>query len=273
MITLVNFADSKFRTKQKWNTFTGRYIGGFDQIFEYSPADLEDDLLLKNKQILQYEKGYGNYFWKSYIINKALERINNDDYLFYADSGSIFIRNIAPLILKMNNFNQSILVFHLPHIQKQWTKRDTFILMDCDTLEFYEKPQILAGYILIKKNPTSIEFIKEFHKYSSDYRIISDHPNVLGYDNYPGFIEHRHDQSIFSLLCKKYKLKSLPDPSDYGFLIKQYTNNQEYLFDQNIIDEIKDEKNVFLLSNRKVPPLIYLLKYYLKVFLSNLKLY
>mgnify|MGYP000029363113 CR=1 FL=1 len=26
--------------------------------------------------------------------------------------------------------------------------------------------------------------------------------------NYPGFLENRHDQSVYSLLCKKYNLKS-----------------------------------------------------------------
>ena len=42
--------------------------------------------------------------------------------------------------------------------------------------------------------------------YACDARIITDMPNVCGKQNYRGFIEHRHDQSIFSLLTKKYQV-------------------------------------------------------------------
>ena len=39
-----------------------------------------------------------------------------------------------------------------------------------------------------------------------DKRIITDDPNEPGVENYPDFKEHRHDQSILSLLVKKFGL-------------------------------------------------------------------
>ena len=42
--------------------------------------------------------------------------------------------------------------------------------------------------------------------YAQDKRIITDDDNEMGVDNYEGFRDHRHDQSILSLLVKKYGL-------------------------------------------------------------------
>ena len=44
------------------------------------------------------------------------------------------------------------------------------------------------------------------YNYACTYHNIDDTPSII--PNYPNFKEHRHDQSIFSLLTKKYNLFS-----------------------------------------------------------------
>ena len=39
---------------------------------------------------------------------------------------------------------------------------------------------------------------------------------TMGLPNYEGFIENRHDQTIWSLLTKKHGILSFRDPSQYG---------------------------------------------------------
>jgi hypothetical protein len=56
----------------------------------------------------------------------------------------------------------------------------------------------------------------EFLNYAQDERLLTDMENQLGYPNYEGFHEHRHDQSILSLLSKKYGLMAFRDPSQFG---------------------------------------------------------
>lgn len=85
--------------------------------------------------------------------------------------------------------------------------------MDCDTTEYSETDQRLSGFIVLKKTSLSIKFFEEFLNFSLDKRIITNNENVLGHKNYDGFIENRHDQTVFSLLTKKYKLKCFRDPS------------------------------------------------------------
>jgi hypothetical protein len=132
MITLVNFADKNFRSKQKWNTFSAKLFGKFDSVLEYNFSDIDEETLALNKENLKYHnKGAGNYFWKAYIVEKALNKINENDYLMYADSGSFFLKSVLPLVKHMETKNKDILCFRLPLIEKQWTKRDAFLLMNC----------------------------------------------------------------------------------------------------------------------------------------------
>jgi hypothetical protein len=63
---------------------------------------------------------------------------------------------------------------------------------------------------------------------STDVRAISDDANVLGKPDYPGFREHRHDQSIFSLLTKRYDLPAFRDPSQWGNELRHCYPTSEY---------------------------------------------
>ena len=103
-------------------------------------------------------------------------------------------------------------------IEKSYTKRDAFILLDCDKPEYYESVQNLATYVLLKKSNYSCDFVKEWLKYAQDIRLISNNPNTLGKPNYDGFIAHRNDQSILSLLSKKHHIAPFRDPSQYGII-------------------------------------------------------
>ena len=59
----------------------------------------------------------------------------------------------------------------------------------------------------------------------------NDIPNVCGVDNFPDFREHRHDQSVLSLLSVKHKLEIFRDPSQYGKYLKmpEFREKGEFL--------------------------------------------
>jgi hypothetical protein len=76
--------------------------------------------------------------------------------------------------------------------------------------------QRLASFILFQKSCMSLQFVMEWLAYASDQRLITDMRNTLGKQNLPGFREHRHDQSILSLLSKKWGLMAYRTPSQYG---------------------------------------------------------
>jgi hypothetical protein len=225
---LINFADEVFKSSQTKNSETGKEIGGFDSVISYSPHDIDEDFSNKNRETLSQKRGAGYWLWKPYFIVKTLTSMQDDDYLFYCDSGAYFIQSIDPLIKLSQEKNQDIICFNVEHIQKDWTKRDTFILMNCDESKFLETKQILAGFILVKKSKFSIDFFDEFLEYAQDPRILTDLDNQLGKPNYNTFQEHRHDQSIFSLLCKRHNIAAYRDPSQYGNDFKEYYPTSTY---------------------------------------------
>ena len=85
--------------------------------------------------------------------------------------------------------------------------------MDCDSEKYTETPQRESGWIFLRKTDDTIALIDEWLEYAQDPRIITDMPNQLGKENYEGFRENRHDQTIWSLLTKKKNLKPFRVPS------------------------------------------------------------
>ncbi|OHD78134.1 MAG: hypothetical protein A2023_04840 [Sulfuricurvum sp. GWF2_44_89] len=224
---LVNFANDAFKGKQQQQNETALKIGGFDQIFSFSLNDIDQIFFEENKETLSQPRGSGYWLWKPYFILKVLQTLKEDDYLFYCDSGAYFVDTIDSLITLQKEINQDIIPFHNPHLEKLYTKRDTFLLMECDYPEYTNAMQCLGGIHLWKKTDFTIRFLNEWLDYMKDDRILTDIPNTLGVPNYSEFVSHRHDQSIFSLLCKKYHLISFIDPTQYGNNERLKLNDQQ----------------------------------------------
>ena len=226
-ITSINFATKNFLTAQKINTFTALKFGKVNQTIEYSDKNISREFLEKNKEILSKKRGAGYWLWKPYFINKTLnERINDGDYLVYVDSGALYVNSVMNLISLMNQNKTDVMTFEQIFIEKMWTKRDIFITLSCDKPDYFNSPQVFGGFIVVKKTNFSTFLINQWLYYSEIKNLILDVPNVLGKPNYPGFIENRHDQSILSLLVKKYNLTRFKNPTETRFQIsKNYSKS------------------------------------------------
>lgn len=214
---LINYADRAYYNSQKLNSQSAT-IGGFDKVISYNSSDIDKDFKAKNQYILGQQRGAGYWAWKPYLIYKTLQNINDGDFLFYCDAGSIFIRSMNPVIDILDSTKEKILLFELEEIHtiKIWTKRDCLVYMNLDEDKYLNQPQVLGGFIALRKNKFTTLFIEEWLKYSQDPRIITDDPNTCGLDNYPEFKDHRHDQSILSLLARRDNITVIQDPSQWG---------------------------------------------------------
>jgi hypothetical protein len=217
MIIAVNYADKKFKRAQHLNSKTAQQFGA-DRVIEYGPKDIDKDFYKKNEEILNNPIGGGYYLWKPYIYRKAYDELEEGDYLIYTDSGAIYVNDIHNLIDCMEKENVNIMIFSLENdkLERKYTKRDAFILTGCVGKEYAETPQSIGGYMVFKKSPEVEAFFDEVLEYAQDIRIISNNRNVMGMTNYYDFVTHRHDQSIISLISKKYGFKRFRDPSQFG---------------------------------------------------------
>lgn len=226
-VTVVNYADKTFTQSQKLNTKTALKVGRVKKVISYTPIDIDEEFYAKNKAILDKKRGGGYWLWKPYVIKKALSEIQDGEYLFYCDSGSVFVNAIDHLISSFDK-KFDLMPFEMQLIEKHWTKRDCFQIMRCDELEMVESKQIQATFVLLKKTDFSMFFLDEWLKFAQDSRVLTDIDNQLGLPNHEGFIDHRHDQSIFSLLIKKYGIKKYRDPSQFGGKFEELYPNSKY---------------------------------------------
>lgn len=228
MKILINYADDNFKKQQKKNTKSGLKLGGFDKVFEYGPDRISKEFNNKHSSFIKNnKKGGGFWIWKPYIILETLlNRSKEGDYIFYSDSGAIFIESIDYLIEDLERSKQEIFLTEIPLLEYQWTKRECFLELDCIENKYLFSNQVQGGFILLKNSKMAIKFLQEYSRFCSNYNLINDDRKL---EINPDLIKHRHDQSILSLLAKKWGLKFFRDISQYGVRPWQYiAPNRDY---------------------------------------------
>lgn len=217
----ISYSDSVYREAQRWNERCARLFGKFDKIISYGEQDLDAEFKEKNRHILGQKRGGGYWLWKPYVIDKTLQDMQDGDYLFYCDSGAVFLKPVDILIKVMERDHQDIMLFEVyDHLEKYWTKRDIFQYIDFDNETCANSNQYMATFILIKKTENSVKFIQEYLRICQYKELITDAPNTMGVENYIGYDENRHDGSILSILAKKNGIQAYKDPSQWGIYQK-----------------------------------------------------
>lgn len=180
------------------------------------------DFYARHRDVLEQRRGAGYWLWKPYIILEAIKASRPGDTVVYSDclrKPLPIVRRPLDWLIQWADSNGGMLPgsyipVHGPN--RIWTKRDCFVLMDCDSPEYYDIPQVQASFSVWRNQPASIEFLESWLAYASDRRVLTDDPNTCGLPNLEGFREHRHDQSILTLLAKRDGIRALGDPEDNG---------------------------------------------------------
>jgi hypothetical protein len=210
----ITFATQDFMSFAEENVKSALSVGGFDTAEIYTMDDVDNYFKSINSYILNSKRGSGYWLWKPYIIFKKLLEIDENDILCYNDSKYIWKTNVRKLESDILS-NKNIGVYtNKPnegnYLEKQLTKGDAFLLMNIPNNSYGNRiknsAQAWAGLILLRKTFNPIRFVGEWLTYSQDYRVISDSQSIL-VKNDPSFHENRHDQSILSLLCKKWGIQ------------------------------------------------------------------
>jgi hypothetical protein len=152
--------------------------------------------------------------------------MNDGDLLQYTDAGCYLnpkgLKKLDEYFIMAQNSELGILafqsnppIFHNEKIklldlqESKWTKGDL-----CDAMQvrsnsdIMDTQQIGATVIFIKKCDESVKIISKWlDVYKQDFNLIDDSNSKS--ENPSGFIEHRHDQSIFSLVAKLFKVQTI----------------------------------------------------------------
>lgn len=180
------------------------------RVIIFNKRDIDREFVEKNKNILNCKRGGGYWLWKPYIINEVLKKVNHDDIVFYLDSKYYFFDNLSNLYSDYMT-NNDILVWKnkpngSPNFMKHWCKMDVITKYNMVDKVFRENvDDCWAGAIIVKKTDNTVMYIQEWLDMSCNYEDITDSKSKMR--NSHLFIEHRHDQSLLSIVIYKYNIE------------------------------------------------------------------
>ncbi|HEX4849988.1 MAG TPA: hypothetical protein VFV08_04230 [Puia sp.] len=215
-VALTNLSNSLYeKSRHRLNDSASKF--GISDIYSYDFEEIKPtSFFSENRELLNQARGLGFWLWKPYLVLQAFNNLNNNDVVIYSDSGIEIIDKPDPLVRICSEHAPVMLFGNSDLVNFTWTKRDCFVLMNADHREFWYSLQCDAAFALFRKTDLSIRFLQDWLTFGSDPRIISDIPNTCGKKNLFGFVEHRWDQSVLSILARQYNLPLFRMPTQFG---------------------------------------------------------
>lgn len=210
-IHCISYVDGPYLNKKSKLESQMSSCGWFDTHKVHTSSDLPDPFRQKYRQILSMGRGAGYWIWKPLIIRDYLMRIPDNDILIYMDGGCTII-NTAEAYARLVQYKnllygsgKDMIRFEIkPHTEIQYTNTTTLnYFKNRFGLQINENNdiQLMATIIIMIKNTGSLNYFDTLlNIINDDPLLITDHYNSV--DKHPQFIDHRHDQSLCSLLTK-----------------------------------------------------------------------
>ncbi len=219
MVAFMTYSNDLYAATRNFSARMAIKKGKVDKVIVYKPEDINIVFYTKHKNILDNPIGNGFWLWKPYFVNKALNELNNGDVLLYCDAASFLFRSCEELLASMTD---DIWVSNIPFIEKQYTKPEVLEYMGCTDEQYTESNQVQASILAVRKSDRAWKFVNEWLEIcemewtlTRETRYEADKPDFE-------FIQHRSDQSILSLLSKKWGIVAHLDPSQYGRFPERY---------------------------------------------------
>lgn len=190
---------------------------GFTDTFCYTMSDLDTEWKQRHVQFMNDNpRGQGYYIWKAQVVHQALKRIPENSVLLYADCGCMLnkegVHRLSEYVDMVRSHPSGMLCFELgpEHTEARWTKMDVLKAFRFTSPEQMGGSQLVGGIFMMVNNPKNRHFVDVWKTVmETNYRMITDHPSSE--KNHPSFTEHRHDQSVWSIIRKMSNCLSIPD--------------------------------------------------------------
>lgn len=217
---MITFGNEKFKNSRERIVRECKELNIFNECKFYNENYVENLIKIVSNRV-KNGRGFWWYMWKPFIIYNKLLELNENDILMYCDSGMKIFNNedvkekFKNIFSTLNNDTKSGIItfvttgnpnerfeymYNMNHIYKHFNiTKDSHII---------NSQQIQAGIIFIKKNNSSLNITKQWYEkainnpelFVGDNRFII---NKIDTNNqHDKFRDHRHDQSIWSILCK-----------------------------------------------------------------------
>ena len=197
-----NFVAARERLVQE-----AKLTGQFDDVRGYSWDDVKNREAIASS-LRNNKHGCGYWLWKPAIISEVLAELDDGDVLLYCDSGD----ELSTSPWQWKKFfkyldNVDIICKRISACALHRCRKELLSQFSCQSISGCRLCfQYEMGATFIKKTAFTVELIDEW------FRVMLEHPEFVtdvGSEpehgrQLPTFMEHRHDQSVFSLVLSKY---------------------------------------------------------------------
>jgi hypothetical protein len=229
---LVTYGDGIYTKQKERLKREAEETKWFSRVFSYGREDVEEFYQQHKNFIDSNPKGFGLWIWKPWLIRKALAQLKESDILIYCDAGVSFInvgqfkesreKAFQDYVSLLNSSSRPVLAFApdaspAPYLNKQFSKM--FLLKKAELHNddiFLNSAQPEATVVLMRKTSFTTAFIEKWAYLVlwESYKLVDD--NLYDEKELLGFLVHRHDQSILSVLSYKNKTHVLNGQHLYG---------------------------------------------------------
>ena len=217
----VSFATSDFR----WSLEalrTSALNQGCTAFFAYTPEDISEEVRGHDDVFTPASRGFGYWAWKGIVIDRVLrDHAENGDVVVYIDAGILMVSTITPYIKAMQHHDAFLFrvgeAVSKGYTQRRFTKLDTFDAMGTTLDRDGDHYQLMGGLQMYRKNLATQAFVSMLREALLNPACVDD---IHRQPNHVDFIDHRHDQSVLTMLfhSKNCPIRALVSkcPSQFG---------------------------------------------------------
>jgi len=196
----------------------------FSRVVVLTESDLDQEFRNKFEPFLKKEvRGFGYWIWKPQSVYQVIKQLPPGTLVIYLDLGchifpdryfsweafyDLCLQSSSGLVAFQDDPLDPIAL--KDSLERVWTKGDLFNYFHVrEEAAITDTPQFAAAVFGLVVGAESLRFVESWLRpFFADISLVDDSPSQSS--NLPGFLEHRFDQSIFSILCKISECSVLP---------------------------------------------------------------
>jgi len=268
-IHLATFYSSDLKRSAERFRYQANEMNFYDHIHIFNQNDLNDDFKKYVSDLLKMGKkrGFGHWVWQTYIHQIVLSKMNTGDIYHWCDVGCHLNKNGVSRLkdyidivkkdkngclffsYKKPNLSGKFSKYFFPeNLEYEYTKSDLIKYFDLSfDHEIIQTPQVWGGSFFLRKCSNSESLMKKHFEITRyRYDLINDDESKFVEKSYPGFVAHRHSQSVLSILAKKINCNFLSAYESEWALDENKKRTYNHLDDFPIIARRDKKKNIFL---------------------------
>lgn len=166
-------------------------------------------------------RGYGFWRWKPHLVLEALQvAATRSEGVIYLDAGCELNIHPAALDRLSDYFHMAAgdhpVAMRLDATLATWCKREVLDYFGIPHQDALSTPMIEAGVLVLAPTSKTLELMRQWRYYANalDGFLFNDDFDPM--NQYPQFMDHRHDQAVLSCLMHLAGERGIPSETFFG---------------------------------------------------------